>query len=166
LRHAARPGKIRRLSKAGAYLALVCLLAGAAAAQEGDLRLDRYVGKLPDQQFLSLPPVRDPLARLLGERLNSFLTRFQQIRPIGQISRDIVAEGCVRDNCANEQVAFAINLDTGQASAASLTHGRYMDVYSMTTTYYGRLPPGLRRWISSRTSQDPRYRQLTVRWFK
>jgi hypothetical protein len=147
-------------------LAFVCLLAGAAAAQERALGLDRYIGKLPDKQFLSVPAVHNPLARLLGDRLDSFLARFQQLTPIDHVSNDIVAEGCVRDNCANEQVAFSIDLDTGQVAAASLTQGKYMDVYSMTTTDFGRLPPGLRRWIGSRTSQDPRFRQLKVRWFR
>ncbi|HEY2107323.1 MAG TPA: hypothetical protein VGH29_16100 [Candidatus Binataceae bacterium] len=158
--------KTGQLWKACAYLALACLMAGAAAAQERDLGLDRYVGKSPDQQFLALPAVHDPLARLLGDRLKPFLSRFQVTTPIDQVSRDIVAQGCVRDNCKAEQAAFAIDLDTGAVAAASLTRGRYMDIYSKDTRSYNRLPPGLRRWISSRTSQDPRYRRLKVRFVK
>jgi hypothetical protein len=158
--------RTRRLWKICAPLALACLIAGAAAAQDRNLRLDRYVGKMPDKQFLGLPAVRDPLTRLLRDRTKSFLARFQEVVPIGQVSRDLVVEGCVRNNCVNEQAAFTIGLDTGQAAAASLTQGRYMDIYSANTTNYGRLPPGLRRWISSRTSQDPRFRQLKFRYFK
>lgn len=158
--------KVRRLWKVCGHLALVCLLAGAAAAQERDLGLDRYVGKSPDKQFLALPAVHDPLARLLGDRLEPFLSRFQVLRPIDRVSRDIVAQGCVRNNCAAEQAAFAIDLDTGAVAAASLTQGRYMDIYGKSTTSYDHLPPGLRRWISSRTSQDPHFKRLKFRFHK
>lgn len=72
----------------------------------------------------------------------------------------------MRSNCAAEQAAFAIDLDTGTAAAASLTQGRYMDIYSKTTRSYNALPPGLRRWISSRTSQDPRFKRLEFRFHK
>jgi hypothetical protein len=158
--------KTSRLWKVGAATALVCLMTGAAAAQGRDMRLEWYVGKEPDKQFMALPAVHDPLARLLGERLDKFLNRFQELTPIDQVSRDVVAQGCVRDKCRNEQAAFAIDLDTGEAAAASLTQGRYMDIYSKNTTSYHDLPPGLRRWISSRTSQDPRFRRLKLRFFK
>ncbi len=153
--------KFRWMAAAAAILAAV-----AAIAQDRDLGLDRYIGKNPDRQFLSLPAVHDPLARLLGDRLNAFLDRFQVVTPIDQVGRDIVAQGCVRDRCAAEQSAFAIDLDTGAAAAASLTRGRYMDIYSKTTRSYADLPPGLRRWISSRTSQDPHFKRLRFRYFK
>lgn len=148
------------------HAALILALAGLAQAQEQDLKLDNYVGKLPDKQFLELPGVHDPLARLLGERLRAFLDRFQVVRPIDQVSRDIVAEGCVRSHCAAEQAAFAIDLDTRAAAAASLTQGRYMDIYSKSTTNYNRLPPGLRHWISSRTSQITDFKRLKFRFHK
>jgi hypothetical protein len=158
--------KTRRLWKVCAHLTLACLIAGAAAAQEHDLSLERYVGKSPDRQFLALPAVHDPLARLLGHRLQTFLSRLQVVTPIDRVSRDIVAQGCVRDNCAAEQAAFTIDLDTGAAAAASLTQGRYMDIYSKNTTTYNDLPPGLRRWISSRTSRSPQFKHLKFRFFK
>ncbi len=158
--------RTRQLWKACTHLALACLLAGAAAAQERDLGLKRYVGKFPDKQFLALPAVHDPMARLLGDRLEPFLSRFQVLTPIDQVSRDIVAQGCVRNKCAAEQAAFTIDLVTGAAAAAALTQGRYMDIYSKYTTAYDDLPPGLRRWISSRTSQSPHFKQMKFRFFK
>ena len=158
--------KTRRWWKVWAPVALAGLLTGAAAAQERDLGLDRYVGKLPDQQFLALPAVHGPLARLLGKRLEAFLGRFQVVRPIGQVARDIVAEGCVRGDCVAEQAAFAIDLDTGAVAAASLTQGRYMDIYSKSTKKYDDLPPGLRHWISSRTSQSSHYKRIKFRFIK
>jgi hypothetical protein len=121
---------------------------------------------MPDKQFLALPAVHDPLTRLLGHRLEPFLARFQQVTPIGQESRDIVVAGCLRNDCTYEQAAFTIDLDTGEAAAASLTQGKYMDIFSRTATRYSLLPPGLRRWISSRTSQDPHFNQLKFRYFK
>jgi hypothetical protein len=161
-----RSMKMRRLWIGGISLALACLMAGAACAQqEREPSLERYVGKSPDKQFLGLLEVRDPLKKLMGERLEEFLSRFQQVTPIDQVSRDIVAQGCVRSSCAAEQAAFAINLDTGGASAASLTQGRYMDIYS-DTTKYNDLPPGLRRWISSRTSQSTHFKRIKLRFFK
>lgn len=156
----------RRLRKAGAGLALACLLASAAIAQERDLGLDKYVGKYPNKQFMALRVVHDPLARLMGDKLDAFVARFQVLTPIDRVSRDIVAAGCVKHNCAAEQAAFAIDLDTGAAAAASLTQGRYMDIYSKNTTGYGDLPPGLQRWISSRTSQSTSFRKMQFRYFK
>lgn len=155
-----------RLWKGCACLALACLLAGAAAAQDRDLKLDRYVGKYPDKQFMALPAVHDPLARLMGDRLEAFLGRFEVLRPIDRVARDIVAQGCVRNDCAAEQAAFSIDLDTGEAAAASLTQGRYMDIYSKSTTTYDNLPPGLRRWIRSRTSQSTQFKKMQFRFYK
>ncbi len=175
LRRAAQPGiflsgawnmKKKRWWTAGASVAFAGLVAVTVAAQERDLSLDRYVGKSPDQQFLKLPAVHDPLASLMGDRLGPFLGRFQVVTPIDRVSRDIVAQGCVKDNCAAEQAAFAIDLDTGEASAASLTQGRYMDIYSKNTTSYDDLPPGLRRWISSRTSQISDFKRIKFRYHK
>jgi hypothetical protein len=156
------------LWKVGAGLAVAWLLASAPAAmaQERDLGLDRYIGKHPDQRFLALPAVHDALARLLGDKLNPFLARFQLTDPIDQVSRDIVASGCVRHECAGEQAAFTIDLDTGHAAAASLTRFRYMDVYSRDTTDYDHLPPGLRRWITSRISQSTSFKKMKFRFFK
>ncbi len=145
-------------------LLLLCLLAGAAAAQENYLSLDKWVGKMPDRQFLALPAVHGALSSLLGDGLERFLGSFQQVTPIDRVSRDIVAQGCARNNCKAEQAAFAIDLDTGEASAATLTRGRYLDIYSKSTTSYDDLPPGLRRWISSRTSQDPHFKRLKFRF--
>ena len=156
----------RRLWKAGAGLALACLLASAAMAQERDLGLDKYVGKYPNKQFMALPAVHNPLARLMGDKLDAFVARFQVLTPIDRVSRDIVAAGCVKHNCAAEQAAFAIDLDTGAAAAASLTQGKYMDIYSKNTTTYDDLPPGLRRWISSRTSQSTSFKKMQFRFFK
>jgi len=158
--------KTRRLWKVCAYLVVAGLLAGAAAAQERDLKLDRYVGKYPDKQFMALRAVHDPLAKLMGDRLEPFLGRFQVLTPIGRVSRDIVAQGCVRDKCASEQAAFTIDLDSGEAAAASLTQGRYIDIYSNRTRSYDDLPPGLRQWISSRTSQNPHFKKLKIRFYK
>lgn len=155
-----------RLWKGCACLALACLLAGMAAAQERDLKLDRYVGKYPDKQFMALAAVHDPLARLMGDRLEAFLARFEELRRIDRVSRDIVAQGCVRNDCAAEQAAFSIDLDTGEATAASLTQGRYMDIYSKRTTTYDDLPPGLRRWIRSRTSQSTQFKKMQFRFYK
>lgn len=155
-----------RLWKGCACLALACLLAGAAAAQDRDLKLDRYLGKYPDKQFMALPAVHDPLARLMGDRLEAFLGRFEVLRPIDRVARDIVAQGCVRNDCAAEQAAFSIDLDTGEAAAASLTQGRYMDIYSKSTTTYDNLPPGLRRWIRSRTSQSTQFKKMQFRFYK
>jgi hypothetical protein len=146
--------------------AIVLVAAAMAPAQERDLGLDKYIGKYPDKQFMALPAVHDPLKRLLGDRLDSFLGRFQVLTPIDRIARDIVAAGCVQHDCAAEQVAFAIDLDTGEAAAASLTQRRYMNIYSRRTTHYGDLPPGLRRWISSRTSQSLSFKQMHFRYYK
>jgi hypothetical protein len=158
----------RRLWKVGAGLALAWLLASGAAtmAQERDLGLDKYVGKHPDKQFMALPAVHDSLGRLLGDKLNAFVARFQVTTPIDRIARDIVAAGCVKHKCASEQAAFAIDLDTGQVAAASLTRGRYMDIYSKGTTKYDDLPPGLRHWISSRTSDSMSFKKMQFRYFK
>src|SRR5258708_1400270 len=124
----------QRLRIAWIGMAVICVLAGGASAEDRDLRLDGYVGKYPDKQFLALAAVHDPLARLLGRRLKPFLARFQVLlTPIDKLSDDVVAQGCVRHNCANEQAAFTIDLNTGEATAASLTEGRYMDVYSAST---------------------------------
>jgi len=158
--------KTLRWWKAGALLALVCLIAGAAAAQERDLKLDRWVGKYPEKEFLSLPAVHDPLAHLMGDRLKRFLSRFQVVTPIDRVARDIVAAGCVRHDCADEQVAFALDLDTGKVAAASLRQGKYMDIYSNDTTTYDHLPPGLRRWISSRTSKSQRFKRMKFTFYK
>jgi len=158
----------RRLWKVGAGLALAWLLASGAAtmAQERDLGLDQYMGKHPDKQFMALPVVHDSLTRLLGDKLNSFMSRFQVTDRIDQIGRDLVAAGCVKHKCAAEQVAFAIDLDTGHVAAASLRQGRYMDVYSRDTTNYDDLPPGLRHWISSRTSDTTSFKKMEFRYFK
>lgn len=150
----------------GAFLWLACITAPGAAAQPRDLGLEQYVGKNPGQQFLALPAVHDPLSRLMGKRLDGFVKRFQAVTPIDKVGRDIVAQGCVRDKCAAEQAAFAIDLDTGEVAAATLTQGRYMNVYSRKTSTYDDLPPGLRRWISSRTSQTGRFRRMEFRYFK
>jgi hypothetical protein len=150
----------------GAFLLLACITTAGAAAQQRDLGLEQYVGKNPDQQFLALPAVHDPLARLMGKRLDAFVKRFQAVTPIDKVGRDIVAQGCVRDKCAAEQAAFAIDLDTGEVAAATLTQGRYMNIYSRKTSAYDDLPPGLRRWISSRTSQTGRFRRMKFRYFK
>jgi hypothetical protein len=158
--------KTRRLWKGCAHLAVACLMAGAAAAQENYLSLDRWVGMQPNAQFMALPAVHGPLTRLLGDRLDQFLSRFQVVTPIDRVSRDIVAQGCVRDHCAAEQAAFAIDLDTGEAAAASLTQGRYMDIYSKSTTTYDDLPPGLRRWISSRSSQSSHFKRMKFGFHK
>jgi len=147
-------------------MVVICLLAGGAAAQDRDLRLDKYVGKYPDKQFLALAAVHDPLARLLGRRLKPFLDRFQVLTPIDKVSDDVVAQGCVRHNCANEQAAFAVDLNTGAATAASLTEGRYMDIYSASTAKYDDLPPGIRHWIRSRTSQSTSFEKMKFRFFK
>jgi hypothetical protein len=154
-----------RLWQVWGCVALASMLAGVAMAQEHDLKLDQYVGKYPDKQFLVLPAVHDPLARLMGGRLDAFVSRFQVTTPIERVSRDIVAEGCVQHNCAAEQAAFSIDLDTGQVAAATLTEGKFMNIYSRNTTSYNRLPPGLRHWISSRTSQDPRFKRLKFRFY-
>lgn len=145
---------------------IAALMAAGAAAQTHSPGLDKYVGHYPDHQFMALPAVHDPLARLLGARLRPFLKRFQVLSPIDKVSNEVVAEGCVRHNCANEQAAFAIDLDTGEATAASLTEGKYMDVYSKSTTRYDDLPPGMRRWISSRTSQSTSLKKIEFRFFK
>lgn len=158
--------KIGKLCKAGAALLLVSLLAHGALAQERDLGLDKYVGKYPDKQFMALPAVHDALARLMGDKLDAFIARFQVLTPIGRVSRDIVAAGCVKHNCAAEQAAFTIDLDSGRAAAASLTQGRYIDIYSKDTTRYDDLPPGLRRWITSRTSQSTSFKKMQFRFFK
>ncbi len=147
-------------------MALACALAGAAVAQENYLSLDRWVGTPPNAQFMALPEVHTALSRLLGDGLDRFLSRFQAVTPIDRVSRDIVAQGCVRNNCAAEQAAFTIDLDTGEAAAASLTQGRYMDIYSKSTTTYAALPPGLRRWISSRTSQSSPFKRIKFRFHK
>jgi hypothetical protein len=147
-------------------MAVLCLLAGSAAARDRDPSLDKYVGRYPDKQFLALAAVHDPLARLMGHRLKQFLARFQVLTPIDKVSDDLVAEGCVRHNCANEQAAFAIDLNTGAATAASLTEGRYMDIYSASTAKYDDLPPGLRRWISSRTAQSTSFKKMKLRFVK
>ncbi|HKD68734.1 MAG TPA: hypothetical protein VKB84_17965 [Candidatus Binataceae bacterium] len=157
--------KTRRLWKVCAQIVLACLMAAAAAAKERDLKLDQYVGKYPDRQFLALPAVRDPLARLLGKRLGPFLDRFQVTTPIDRVARDIVAEGCVRHNCGAEQAAFSVDLDTGEVAAATLTEGKYINIYGGSTRSYRNLPPGLRRWISSRTSQDPHFKKLKLRFY-
>jgi hypothetical protein len=155
-----------RLEKAGLCLVLVCLVAGGATAQERDPGLEQYVGTKPDAHFFALPAVHDPLAALMGDRLDAFLRRFQVVRPIDKVARDIVAEGCVRNQCTSEQAAFAIDLDSGQVAAASLNHGRYIDIYSKSTTSYPDLPPGMRRWISSRTSQSGKFRRMKFRFFR
>jgi hypothetical protein len=156
----------QRLRMSWIGMALICLLAGSAAGQYRDLSLDQYVGKYPDKQFLALAAVHDPLTRLLGRRLKPFLARFQVLTPIDKVSDDVVAQGCVRHNCTNEQAAFAINLNTGAATAASLTEGRYMDIYSASTAKYDDLPPGLRRWIRSRTSQSTSFKKMRFRFVK
>lgn len=145
---------------------VAALMASGAAAQNQSPGLDQYVGRYPDHQFMALPAVHEPLARLLGERLGRFLKRFQVLTPIDKVSNNVVAEGCVRHNCVNEQAAFVIDLDTGEATAASLTQGKYMDVYSKSTTRYDDLPPGIRRWISSRTSQTTSFKKFEFRFFK
>ncbi len=147
-------------------MALLCSLAAGATAQQHDLGLEQYVGTKPDSHFFALAAVHDPLAALMGERLDGFLRRFQVVQPIDKVARDIVAEGCLRDRCATEQAAFAIDLDTGQVAAAVLNHGRSIDIYSKNTTSYDDLPPGLRRWISSRTSQSGKFSRLKFRFFE
>lgn len=142
------------------------LMAAGAAAQYQSPGLDKYVGRYPDHRFMALPAVHDPLASLLGERLGRFLKRFQVLSPIDKVSNEVVAQGCVRHHCANEQAAFAIDLDTGAATAASLTQGKYMDIYSKSTTRYDDLPPGIRRWISSRTSQSTAFKKIKFRFFR
>ncbi len=156
----------QRLRTTCAAMIIAALIAAGAAAQNHSLGLDQYLGHHPDHQFMALPAVHDPLARLLGERLGRFLKRFQVLSPIDKVSNDVVAEGCVRHNCAFELAAFAIDLDTGEATAVSLTQGRYMDIYSKSTTRYDDLPPGIRRWISSRTSQSTAFRKIKFRFFK
>jgi len=158
--------RMNRLWKTAVCAAVVCAIGAGAAAQERDPGLAQYVGRMPDQHFLALPAVHDPLAALMGDRLDAFLRRFQVVEPIDRVARDIVAQGCVRGQCAAEQAAFAIDLDTGQAAAASLTRGRYMNIYSKTTTSYDDLPPGLRRWISSRTSQSGHFKRMKFRFYK
>jgi len=142
------------------------LMAAVAAAQDHSPALDKYVGQYPDHQFLALPAVHGPLSRLLCGRIGPFLRRFQVLRPIDKVSNEVVAEGCVRHHCAAEQAAFAIDLDTGEATAASLTKGRQMDIYSKSTTRYDDLPPGIRRWISSRTSQSTSFKKMEFRFLK
>jgi hypothetical protein len=156
----------QRLSTACAAMMIAALIAAGAAAENHSLGLDQYLGHYPDHRFMALPAVHNPLARLLGERLERFLKRFQVLSPIDKVSNDVMAEGCVRHNCANEQAAFAIDLDTGEATAASLTQGKYMDIYSKSTTRYNDLPPGIRRWISSRTSQSTAFKKIKFRFFK
>jgi hypothetical protein len=154
------------LWKTAVWTVVVCAISAGAAAQERDLGLAQYVGKMPDQHFLALPAVHQPLSTLMGDRLDAFLKRFQVVEPIDRVGRDIVAQGCVRGQCAAEQAAFAIDLDTGRGAAASLTQGRYMDIYSRNTTSYDDLPPGLRRWISSRTSQSGHFKRMKFRFYK
>jgi hypothetical protein len=149
-----------------AAMMMAGLMAAGAAAQDHSPTLDKYVGQYPDHRFLALPAVHGPLARLLGGRIGPFLKRFQVLRPIDKVSNDVVAEGCVRQNCAAEQAAFAIDLDTGEATAASLTKGRYMDIYSKSTTRYDDLPPGIRRWISSRTSPSTSFKKMEFRFIE
>jgi hypothetical protein len=145
---------------------LLAVVAGTAKAQPRDLGLDQYVGKYPDKEFMALPVVHDPLKRLLGDRFDTFMSRFQRLTAIDLVGRDIVAAGCVRHDCAAEQVAFAIDLDTGEVAAASLREGKYMNIYSRHTNKYDDLPPGLRRWISSLTAQSTAFKSMQFRYFK
>jgi hypothetical protein len=154
-----------KLGKIVFGLALACAIAGSGAAQERDLGLEQYVGKIPDRQFYNLPAVHDPLLAVMDGHLDAFLKRFQVVQPIGKVGRDLVAEGCVRNECADEQAAFAIDLDSGRLAAANLRQGRYLDIYSKTTTAYADLPPGLRHWISNRTPKSGELRQLKLRFF-
>src|ERR1700746_859509 len=106
----------QRLRKAWMGMVVICVLAGSVAAQDSDLGLDKYVGKYPDKRFLALPAVPAPLARWLGRRLKPFLARFQVLTLIDRVSDEVVAQGCVRHNCANEQAAFSIDVKTGAAT--------------------------------------------------
>jgi hypothetical protein len=155
----------QRLRTAGVAMVIAGLMAAAAAHSQSPA-LDKYVGQYPDHKFMALPAVHGPLVRLLGNRLGRFLKRFQVLTPIDKVSNDIVAEGCVRHYCADEQVAFAIDLSSGEATAASLTKGHYMDIYSKSTTRYDDLPPGIRHWMSSRTSQSTSFKNMEFRFFK
>jgi hypothetical protein len=145
--------------------AMLALLAGGAAAQDRDVDLSKYVGKYPDRQFLALPAVHDPLAKLLGQGVGPFLARFQVLSPMEMDGRDLVASGCVQHNCGPEQSAFTIDLDTGEVAAASVTQDKYVDIYS-SHTHYDDLPPGIRHWITARTSQTAPFKKMQFRYFK
>jgi hypothetical protein len=142
------------------------LLVAGAAARDRDVDLDKYVGKHPDRQFLALTAVHDPLAKLLGKRLDKFLRALEVTAPMEQVGRDLVASGCMAHNCTVEQSAFAIDLDSGKVVAASITEGKYFDIYSNGISNYDDLPPGIRHWISSRTSQSDTFRKMRFRFMK
>ena len=177
LRRAAQPGIFlswcltnmnrRRLWKAGAGLALACLLASAAdgaGARPGSGQIRRQVSQTSSSWRCPRFTIRWPAC--WATAWTRFVARFQVLTPIDRCRRDIVARDACKHNCAAEQAAFAIDLDTGAAAAASLTQGKYMDIYSKSTTSYDDLPPGLRRWISSRTSQSTSFKKMQFRFFK
>jgi|GEM_PF-5723606 hypothetical protein len=142
----------RRWIVAG-VMALTLGLGPVAKAQTAHPPLSAYAGRLPDSKFLDLPGVNQPLHKLLGSRYTAFRSRFQVLFPIGLVGRDLVAEACVRSQCANHRVAFALDLDTGKVAAAFFTRHTF-EIYTGADHRYLDLPPGLRHWISRVTDEN------------
>ncbi|HLH76930.1 MAG TPA: hypothetical protein VKV28_09025 [Candidatus Binataceae bacterium] len=122
-------------------------------AQPAPPQLSGYAGRLPDSQFLNLPAVNRPLHELLGARYTAFRNRFQVLFPIGLVGRDLVAEACVRSQCATRRAAFALDLDTGKVAAAFFTRHTF-EIYGDADHRYLDLPPGLRHWITRVTDEN------------
>jgi len=145
-----------KLNDWGPGLIAACLLLGAfaatAVAQDKYATLSRYSGKYPDSRFFALPEVAQPLHRLLGGNVTDFRSLFQVKFPLGMVGTDLVAEGCVRHECAERRAAFAIDLQTGHISAATLNDHRFT-IYSDRGKQYLDLNPGLRMWISRVTDE-------------
>ena len=144
----------RRWIVAGAWTLMLGLSGLVMAQQAAHSPLSAYAGRLPDAQFLNLPAVNQPLHNLLGPRYTGFRNRFQVLFPIGLVGRDLVAEACVRSQCASHRAAFALDLDTGKVAAALFT-GHTFEIYSAGADRYLDLPPGLRHWVTRVTDENP-----------
>jgi hypothetical protein len=132
------------------------LLGSAAAAAEKLGHLRQFIGKYPDEQFMELPEIDQPLKRLLGGKISHFRQNLGVYVPMDFIQGHLVATGCQPHNCRMEKTILAVNLLTGQLTVAIMSQCRTIHIYSQATDNWNYLPVAVQKWVEEVQKVDCR----------